>query len=56
MTSTSEPTRHGSSIGQPLTRRDGPLKVKGQARFAADNLPPAPCTRRSAWRRSPGAG
>ncbi len=40
MTSTIEPVRHGSSIGQPLTRRDGPLKVKGQARFAADNLPP----------------
>ncbi|KAB1073577.1 xanthine dehydrogenase family protein molybdopterin-binding subunit [Methylobacterium planeticum] len=35
-----ERTRHGSSIGQPLTRRDGPLKVTGQARFAADHLPP----------------
>ena len=35
-----ERTRQGSSIGQPLTRRDGPLKVTGQARFAADNLPP----------------
>ncbi|MGU3540882.1 xanthine dehydrogenase family protein molybdopterin-binding subunit [Methylobacterium sp. A54F] len=38
-------TRHGSdapsgSIGQPLTRREGPLKVTGRARFAADNLPP----------------
>jgi xanthine dehydrogenase YagR molybdenum-binding subunit len=32
--------RHGSSIGQPLTRRDGILKVTGQARFAADNHPP----------------
>jgi xanthine dehydrogenase YagR molybdenum-binding subunit len=33
-------TRHGSSIGQPITRRDGMLKVTGQARFAADNHPP----------------
>ena len=32
--------RHGSSIGQPLTRRDGVLKVTGKARFAADNHPP----------------
>lgn len=32
--------RHGSNIGQPLTRRDGVLKVTGQARFAADNHPP----------------
>ena len=32
--------RHGSSIGQPLTRRDGSLKVTGQARYAADNHPP----------------
>jgi xanthine dehydrogenase YagR molybdenum-binding subunit len=32
--------RHGSSIGQPITRRDGALKVTGQARFAADNHPP----------------
>ncbi|MEA2814911.1 MAG: xanthine dehydrogenase YagR molybdenum-binding subunit [Rhodospirillaceae bacterium] len=31
--------RHGSSIGQPLTRRDGVLKVKGEARYAADNHP-----------------
>ena len=31
--------RHGSSIGQPLTRRDGPLKVTGEARYAADNHP-----------------
>jgi len=31
--------RHGSSIGQPLTRRDGHLKVTGGARFAADNHP-----------------
>lgn len=29
--------RHGSSIGQPLTRRDGFLKVTGGARYAADN-------------------
>ena len=32
--------RHGSNIGQPLTRREGLLKVKGEARFAADNHPP----------------
>ncbi|HEY9348936.1 MAG TPA: molybdopterin cofactor-binding domain-containing protein, partial [Inquilinus sp.] len=32
--------RHGSSIGQPLTRRDGTLKVTGAARYAADNHPP----------------
>ncbi|MGF6227176.1 xanthine dehydrogenase YagR molybdenum-binding subunit [Inquilinus ginsengisoli] len=32
-------TRHGSSIGQPLTRRDGVLKVTGAARYAADNHP-----------------
>src|ERR1700737_4482432 len=32
--------RHGASIGQPLTRRDGFLKVNGQARYAADNHPP----------------
>jgi xanthine dehydrogenase YagR molybdenum-binding subunit len=32
--------RHGSNIGQPLTRRDGILKVKGEARYAADNHPP----------------
>src|SRR6267143_252196 len=32
--------RHGSNIGQPLTRREGVLKVKGQARYAADNHPP----------------
>jgi xanthine dehydrogenase YagR molybdenum-binding subunit len=31
--------RHGSSIGQPLTRRDGILKVTGAARYAADNHP-----------------
>jgi xanthine dehydrogenase YagR molybdenum-binding subunit len=32
--------RQGSNIGQPLTRRDGLLKVTGGARFAADNHPP----------------
>jgi len=32
--------RHGSNIGQPLTCRDGVLKVTGQARYAADNHPP----------------
>jgi len=32
--------RHGSNIGQPLTRRDAILKVKGEARYAADNHPP----------------
>ncbi len=32
--------RQGSSIGQPLTRRDGALKVTGQATYAADNHPP----------------
>ena len=32
--------RHGANIGQPLTRRDGFLKVTGRARYAADNHPP----------------
>src|SRR6202140_4523406 len=32
--------RHGATIGHPLTRRDGELKVKGEARYAADNHPP----------------
>ncbi|HEY2757285.1 MAG TPA: molybdopterin cofactor-binding domain-containing protein, partial [Pseudolabrys sp.] len=32
--------RHGSNIGQPLTRREGILKVTGSARYAADNNPP----------------
>jgi len=32
--------RHGSNIGQPLTRRDGVLKVTGKAPFAADHHPP----------------
>ncbi len=31
--------RHGSNIGQPLTRRDAVLKVTGGARYAADNHP-----------------
>jgi xanthine dehydrogenase YagR molybdenum-binding subunit len=31
--------RQGSSIGQPLTRRDGVLKVTGAARYAADKHP-----------------
>lgn len=32
-------TRYGSNSGQPLTRRDGVLKVTGQATYAADNHP-----------------
>jgi xanthine dehydrogenase YagR molybdenum-binding subunit len=35
----SAPRRYGSSIGQPLTRRDGLLKVTGRATYAADNHP-----------------
>ncbi len=31
--------RHGSNIGQPLTRRDGELKVTGRAKYTADNHP-----------------
>ncbi|HYZ62817.1 MAG TPA: hypothetical protein VE650_10220, partial [Acetobacteraceae bacterium] len=31
--------RQGSNIGQPLTRRDGILKVTGAARYAADHHP-----------------
>ncbi|MEJ8569955.1 xanthine dehydrogenase family protein molybdopterin-binding subunit [Microbaculum marinum] len=31
--------RYGSNSGQALTRRDGVLKVTGQARYAADNHP-----------------
>jgi xanthine dehydrogenase YagR molybdenum-binding subunit len=31
--------RHGSNSGQPLTRRDGILKVTGVARYAADHHP-----------------
>jgi xanthine dehydrogenase YagR molybdenum-binding subunit len=40
LTQTPAHVRHGSNIGQPLTRREGVLKVKGQARYAADNHPP----------------
>ena len=32
--------RHGSNIGQPLTRREGILKVTGTATYAADNHQP----------------
>jgi xanthine dehydrogenase YagR molybdenum-binding subunit len=31
--------RHGSNMGQPLTRREGVLKVTGAATYAADNHP-----------------
>jgi xanthine dehydrogenase YagR molybdenum-binding subunit len=31
--------RHGSNIGQPLTRREGVLKVTGTAYYAADHHP-----------------
>lgn len=31
--------RHGSNVGQPLTRRDGILKVTGAAEYAADHHP-----------------
>jgi xanthine dehydrogenase YagR molybdenum-binding subunit len=31
--------RHGSNIGQPLSRRDGVLKVTGKAPYAADHHP-----------------
>jgi len=42
LTPTRDPAhiRHGSNSGQPLTRRDGVLKVTGTARYAADNHPP----------------
>src|SRR5258706_6676931 len=39
LTQTPAHVRHGSNIGQPLTRREGVLKVKGEARYAADNHP-----------------
>jgi xanthine dehydrogenase YagR molybdenum-binding subunit len=32
--------RHGSNMGQPLTRREGVLKVTGAAKYAADQHPP----------------
>ncbi|MBI1359294.1 MAG: molybdopterin-dependent oxidoreductase [Alphaproteobacteria bacterium] len=35
--SSPEHRRHGSNAGQPLTRRDGLLKVTGKATYAADN-------------------
>ena len=35
-----EHVRHGASIGQPLSRREGRLKVTGAARYAADHHPP----------------
>src|SRR3954452_435863 len=31
--------RHGSNSGQPMSRRDGHLKVTGAATYAADNHP-----------------
>jgi xanthine dehydrogenase YagR molybdenum-binding subunit len=40
LTTSPASARHGSNIGQPLTRRDGILKVRGEARYAADNHPP----------------
>jgi xanthine dehydrogenase YagR molybdenum-binding subunit len=40
LTQASAHLRHGSNIGQPLTRRDGISKVTGGARYAADNHPP----------------
>ncbi len=40
LTQTPAHVRHGSNIGQPLTRRDGVLKVTGAAPYAADCHPP----------------
>jgi xanthine dehydrogenase YagR molybdenum-binding subunit len=40
LTQTPAHVRHGSNIGQPLTRRDGILKVTGSAHYAADHHPP----------------
>src|SRR5262245_17597410 len=37
--SAATPLRYGSNTGQPLTRRDGVLKVTGRATYAADNHP-----------------
>ncbi|MGU3360748.1 xanthine dehydrogenase family protein molybdopterin-binding subunit [Methylobacterium sp. M6A4_1b] len=34
-----ERQRHGASIGQPLTRRDGHAKITGAARYSADVRP-----------------
>jgi xanthine dehydrogenase YagR molybdenum-binding subunit len=39
LTRTPAHLRHGSNIGQPLTRRDGVLKVTGSALYAADHHP-----------------
>jgi len=39
LTNTPAHVRHGSNIGQPMTRRDGILKVRGQASYAADHHP-----------------
>jgi len=39
LTTTPVHVRHGSNIGQPMTRRDGILKVRGQASYAADHHP-----------------
>ena len=40
LSQTATHVRHGSNMGQPLTRREGILKVTGAARYAADNHPP----------------
>jgi xanthine dehydrogenase YagR molybdenum-binding subunit len=40
LTQTPAHVRHGSNIGQPITRRDGVLKVTGAAKYAADQHPP----------------
>jgi xanthine dehydrogenase YagR molybdenum-binding subunit len=40
LTQSAAHVRHGSNIGQPLTRREGVLKVTGSARYAADHHPP----------------
>lgn len=40
LTQTPAHVRQGSNIGQPLTRRDGILKVTGAAPYAADNHSP----------------
>src|SRR5512136_1985952 len=39
LTSAPAHVRHGSNMGQPLTRRDGILKVRGQAAYAPDHHP-----------------
>jgi xanthine dehydrogenase YagR molybdenum-binding subunit len=39
LTQSTTHARHGSNIGQSLTRREGALKVTGAARYAADNHP-----------------